>query len=454
MFDPVDIAKLTQGRWLGTPPAQAPLLFGHDTRKPLEGGMYVAIRGEAHDGHDFMEEARAAGATMALVDREIESTIPCLLVSDTIESLAVLASHWRDRLEGTRVLAITGTAGKTTTKDLLQHVLGSALRGTASPASWNNSIGGPMSLLRARPGDDYVILEMGTSSPGEIATLARCARPDVAIITLIGRGHLEGLDSLDGVRKEKLSLLDSLAPGGTAIIHEDGQDVQVPEGTTLFRHGDGAAACPGLVSRDSGVIRLNDGSIFTFPIAGRHQAINALAVIAAARDAGMEDQAISDALATSVPSKGRGAESTTGGIRFIDDAYNANPESVAAALDAFPEVESTGRRIVILGDMLELGAQEDHLHAALLEPILASHARMAIDEVILIGRAMESLAAQIQDTASLAVSHWNALDEPAMDSVVSRLASGDLVLIKASRGMRLEQIIRKTGGLESEATTA
>ncbi|MEE2906539.1 MAG: UDP-N-acetylmuramoyl-tripeptide--D-alanyl-D-alanine ligase [Planctomycetota bacterium] len=448
------MAEITNGRWLNEPPPIAPLKIGHDTRESLKDGLYVAIRGHTHDGHDFLDAAIESGAVMALVDREVESSIPCLLVSDTLVALSALAARWRDQLAGTRVFAITGTAGKTTTKDLLHHVLGTAQRGSASPASWNNAIGGPMSLLRARPGDDYVVLEMGTSSPGEIAALARCARPDVSIITLIGHGHLEGLTSLDGVRAEKLSLLDFMAPGGTAIVHQDDSDIEPPPSIALLRHGASTNADPRLASRADGVLILGDGARFSFPMAGRHQAVNAVAVIAAARIAGLSDAAISHALETASPSRGRGAESVVGGVRFIDDAYNANPESVAAALEAFPELTTTGRRIVILGDMLELGDQQGVLHEAIARPLLESNARASIDEVLLVGPAMASLAAHSDMSGTCPVSYWKLLDDAALHSIAGRLAAGDLVLIKASRGMRLERIVEWVGNRESEAATA
>ncbi len=454
MFDPVDMATMTRGRWLGPCPTTPPVCFGHDTRESLEGGAYVAIRGESHDGHDYLEAARSAGAVMAIVDRAVDASIPCLLVEDVLAAIATLAGHWREQLAGTRVIAITGTAGKTTTKDLLHHVLGSSLTGSASPASWNNHIGGPMSLLRARPGDDYVILEMGTSSPGEIASLARCARPDVGIITLVGRGHLEGLQSVEGVRKEKYSLLDHLSSEGMAIVHDDGHEVDVRNDVTVLRHGDRPSSDPRLMARDADGLHLSDGSRFVFHVPGRHQAINALAVIATARIAGLGDDRISEALSSSLPSAGRGTELLRSGVRFVDDAYNANPDSVAASLAAFPEVPSDGRRIVILGDMLELGEEATDLHADLKGAIQASHDRRAIDHLFLVGQAMSSLANQVRDHGPCPVTAWERLDDAAIDHIVSAFHPGDLVLIKGSRGMRLERIIRKTGDLESEAATA
>ena len=182
--------------------------------------------------------------------------------------------------------------------------------------------------------------------------------------------------------------------------------------------------------------------------------MNALAVITAARIAGLSDESISKALSTASPALGRGAELVVSGVRFIDDAYNANPESVAAALEAFPEVVTSGRRIVILGDMLELGDQQGALHEALARPLREAHARTALDEVLLVGPVMASLADQLDMSGACPVTHWKSLDTAALTSIVGRLAVGDLVLIKASRGMRLEQIVDWTGNRESEATTA
>lgn len=454
MFTPDEMARITNGSWLESSPEQGPVCIGHDTRDRLDGGAYVAITGANRDGHDYLEEAVESGARMAIVEKPIEATIPCLMVDSSLEAIARLASHWRDVIEGTRVIAITGTAGKTSTKNLLHHVLGQTFSGTASPASWNNSIGVPMSLLRARRGDEYVILEVGTSSPGEIEAMARIVRPDIAIITLIGNGHLEGLASIEGVRREKVSLLGHVAAGGTAIVHDDGHDVRVPEEVGVLRHGISSTSTPCLSSRMNGQLGLRDGSSFAFSIPGPHQATNALAVIAASRLCGMTDPQINVALQAAGPSDGRGAMAVHGGVMFINDAYNANPDSVAAALATLPEFSTSGRRIVILGDMLELGACSDRLHLELKSPLIESHGRSPIDLLILVGEEMAHLQKSIACEDLLPMNHWNQLDDRVVAKIADQLSPGDLVLLKGSRGMRLERIIEYVDSTESEAARA
>tara|TARA_B100001059_G_scaffold65168_2_gene61359 strand:- start:17613 stop:18980 length:1368 start_codon:yes stop_codon:yes gene_type:complete len=454
MFTPDEMIEATGGRWLGPPPEQGPVCIGHDTRQPLDGGAYVAIRGDARDGHDYLPEAARAGATMAIVEQPVESDLPCLLVDGSVDAIARLASRWRDSIGATKVIAITGTAGKTSTKNLLNTILGSHLEGTASPASWNNSIGGPMSLLRARPGDDYVVLEAGTSSPGEIESLARIIRPDIAIITLIGRGHLEGLSTIDGVRREKTSLLAHVASGGMAIVHDDEQAVRVPESVSLLRHGDLPGSDPGLASRSDGRIVLHDGSSFRFPIPGKHHAINALAVIAASRACGLDDAQIDSALSHAMPSDGRGACTTHGGVIFINDAYNANPESVHASLSMLPEMETNGRRVVILGDMLELGDHSAQLHLELESRLVQTHSTASIAQLVLLGKEMAQLRKSLASGHLPQVSHWETLDQKAIEQIANLLIPGDLVLLKGSRGMQLERIPEYLDSMESEAARA
>ena len=454
MFTPDEMVRITHGSWLTTPPDRGPVCIGHDTRESLEGGAYVAIKGESRDGHEYLPDACESGAMMAIVERQIDSAIPCLLVDDSIDAIARLASHWRDVIAGTRVIAITGTAGKTSTKNLLHHVLGRTLKGSASPASWNNAIGGPMSLLLANRGDDYVVLEVGTSSPGEIELLARIIRPDIAIITLIGQGHLEGLSSIEGVRAEKTSLLRYVNSGGVAIVHDDGHDIDVPESVSLLRHGDSSTSNPGLISRSDGRLTLRDGTCFDFPIPGPHHALNSLAVIAASRACGLPDAEIRSGLASSLPSDGRGARSTHGGIEFINDAYNANPDSVSAALAMLPELDASGRRVVILGDMLELGDQSARLHLELQSRLIQTHSESSIGLLLLIGKEMAALQKSIACQNLLPVKHWEELDDQAIREIADHLTTDDLVLLKGSRGMSLEKIPAYIDSIESEAAQA
>ncbi|MCH2152051.1 MAG: UDP-N-acetylmuramoyl-tripeptide--D-alanyl-D-alanine ligase [Phycisphaerales bacterium] len=450
MFTVDELVRVTGGEWAGSKPSHGPTSIGHDTRCSMPGGMYVAIVGDHHDGHDFLDQAAASGASMAMVQRPVSGSLPQLVVSDSIIALGQLASAWRDGLDATTVISITGTAGKTSTKDLMQHVLQGSLRGQASPASWNNAIGGPMSLLQARRDDDYVILEVGTSSPGEIASLGSIMRPDLAVITLVGHGHLEGLGSLDGVRDEKYSLLDYVQPDGLVIVHDDGHEAACA--ARILRHGDRESSNPRLIAREAGCITLQDESKFEFPWAGQHHAVNALAVIAVARHLGLDDQAINQALATSTPSHSRGCEKIACGIRFIDDAYNANPDSVAASLASFPELSAAGRRVVMLGDMLELGLDSDRHHAELASSIDLAGNPESIDVLLLFGEAMSSLHLQFKDADS--VHYWPAIDDEVITEVAGLLQVDDLVLVKGSRGMRLERIIEYFQQRESEASTA
>jgi UDP-N-acetylmuramoyl-tripeptide--D-alanyl-D-alanine ligase len=307
-----------------------------------------------------------------------------------------------------------------------------------------------MSLMRARPGDDYVVLELGTSSPGEIDALARVLQPDIGIVTLIGQGHLEGLGTLEGVAREKYAMLAHLPRGGLAIVHQNDHPISLPQGVRLIRHGDQPTCDVQLLGRRTGRIDLGDGRLFPEPFSGRHHAINALAVIAVAQHLGLSDATIAEGFSRATLSASRGREITHRGICFIDDSYNANPESVAASLAAFAERSTQGRRIVILGDMLELGSAQDRLHRALCEPILELHRRTPLNALVLVGPAMRALARQLEDECLPLSHHLGGPDS--VRALADTLSRGDLVLLKGSRGVALERIIDHVRTRESEAT--
>ncbi|MEO0631812.1 MAG: UDP-N-acetylmuramoyl-tripeptide--D-alanyl-D-alanine ligase, partial [Planctomycetota bacterium] len=256
-----------------------------DTRELSPGQLFVALPGERTDGHDHLQQAADAGATIALVERDIEAPAGMTLVKvDSCRTaLARLASAYRATLRSTRVVGVTGSNGKTTTVRLLDHVLGSALRGSASRKSFNNELGLPLTILNAKPTDQYLVCEIGMSNPGEIQKLAAIARPDVGVITSIGRAHLEAFGTVAGIAKEKASLLFELAESGIGIVTADSDEIEpaLPPGVPMIRFGERDTADLRLTSiepsREGVRFQLNDRAWFEVPLVGAHNAWNAAA---------------------------------------------------------------------------------------------------------------------------------------------------------------------------------
>lgn len=488
-FDPANIRAAVGGKWLHRPdtsvtapqrarPTQPGGVgdvegdvegVGIDTRQPLSGKMYIAIRGECHDGHAFLNDAVQAGAMLLLVDHmpadiSIPADVGIIEVPNTRRALGRLAAAYRQTLTSTRVIAVTGSAGKTTTKHIIHSILSPSLRGTAAPKSYNNDIGVPLTLLAASPGDHYVVVEAGTSSPGEIAGLADIIKPDIAVLTSIGHAHIERLGSLEGVAAEKASLLRHMrgqaGSMGLAVITADCPAlrpfVRLVENYVLFGTRDDAdLRLTGRGRDDRGWwFEVNGRHRFHLPLPGEHNALNAMAAVAVARRMGVSDAQIATAMADIQPISMRMEEQLVGDVRVFNDAYNANPESMRASITAF--LESTAdapRRVLILGDMLELGDTSATQHRDLLEWVARHPSAAEIDAVVLIGPAM----AQAHATAGSALQdaigkrHTDAarserlltrpeLTDDEASALATLLHAGDTVLLKASRGMALERI--------------
>ncbi len=451
------------GRWL-TPPADPHMLvrgIGIDSRDLRAGTAFVAIRGEQHDGHDYVVAALRAGACMAVAQQAPQGAAdagPLLLVEDSVVAVQRAASVWRDRLAGggTRVIAVTGSNGKTTTRHLIHTLLSTRGRGTQSPRSFNNHLGLPLTLLGARPGDDFVVVEIGTNHPGEIAPLARIARPDVAVITNIGTAHLGNFADQEAIAREKSELLCHLAAGGVAVLPADDRFLPtlraaVARGTStvLFGRGDQAD-----VRIDSEVETRGAGLRFPvsgcgdihLPLPGLHNALNAAAAMAVARVMALPCDVWPAALArvTAVPMRSQTLRygSKDRPMTVVHDAYNANPDSMRAALDTLVHLDPMdgGRRVAVLGDMLELGAHSEHRHAELAQRVAALAGQ--IHEVVMIGKlsrdAAEPIRRQLGDEHVLVTGPWS---EDLPRRVAARLAPGDVVLLKASRGLGLERLL-------------
>ncbi|MEQ8850702.1 MAG: UDP-N-acetylmuramoyl-tripeptide--D-alanyl-D-alanine ligase [Phycisphaerales bacterium] len=449
------------GSWLQRPPSGEPedpvVGLSIDTRTITPGRVFVALQGERFDGHDFLADGCMAGAPLLIIDRPAAASVIAgehpevgvLLVKNTRATLARLAAAYRRTLETTRVIAVTGSNGKTTTTRLIDRVLSTRFRGTASVKSFNNDIGVPLTILAARPGDQYLVCEVGTSNPGEIAGLARIVEPDIAVITSIGRAHIENLGSMEAIAREKASLLSYIRPGGMAVVTADSGDLRewikpIPNIVTFGRAEDADLRLTSFEHIESSTeprseFTINERTTFPLALYGQHNAYNALAAVAVGRRFGVDDEEIRGALA-SVPSEAmRLQRETIDGIDVFNDAYNASPESMVAAITTFGQLTSGAqRRVVIVGDMLELGDEAAGAHREVAECILRTG---TIDLVVTIGAASlhtaERLAREWAPDRVLMCSH---LDDAQAARIVSMTRPGDAVLVKGSRAMRLERI--------------
>jgi UDP-N-acetylmuramoyl-tripeptide--D-alanyl-D-alanine ligase len=444
-----------------------------DSRAVTPGQVFIAIKGEKHDGHDYLAQAVSGGASLLIVSRELTASaiaalprqVAVLRVADTGAALLRLAGAYRKTLERTKVIAVAGSNGKTTTTRLIDAVLKGAMRGSASQKSFNNAIGVPLTILGAKRTDQYLICEVGTNAPGEITPLARAIEPDIAVITSIGREHLEGLGSLRGVVQEETSLLGGVRPGACAILNADAQllvDTVRPgvfgaNLATIVWFGASEKAdlrVSGVRTTGAGIsFAINERNELSLPLLGTHNAMNAAAAVGVARRMGLEWDVIAKGLASVAPAPMRLERVEAGGGWFLNDAYNANPESMLAAFDTFAqacEAMAPKRRVAVLGDMLELGEATADAHAEVARTLLeratpsGAGSRSIADRVVLVGPNMAK-AREVLETHGVSlemdVSHVSALTEAVVAQIAAQLRTGDAVLLKGSRGMGLERVL-------------
>lgn len=425
-----------------------------DTRTIRPGQIFAAFKGERVDGHTYLHRAREAGCTLALIERGgavegLPEGMTLLEVESTRTALGQLARAYRKTLGSTRVIAVTGSNGKTTTVRLIDQVLGQHLRGTASVKSFNNDIGLPLTILAARPTDQYVVCEVGMSGPGEIAPLAQIASPDIGVITSIGRAHLEKFGSVREIAREKASLLQGLAPGGLAVVTGDAPELEefLLPGSPIVRFGVSEHAdlrLMGIEADERGVrFETNGGQRYELGLLGAHNAHNAAAAICVARRLGLSEAQIAGALAGARGAEMRLDRRSIAGIEVINDAYNANPDSVLAAVRAFGGLTAGGgRRVLVLGEMLELGEEAPGLHEEVGRAVAGSIRRgEGPDFVVLVG----DLARFAQDPIAAELGTGSVVLEPKTGdgrSIAGKLFPGDRVLIKGSRSVGLERVVQ------------
>ena len=440
----------------GNLPASVPGL-SIDSRTVARGEAFFAIAGENRDGHDFVAAAREAGAGLAVVAADKRSLFspdaPLLVVPDVLAALIDLARAARAR-SNARVIAVTGSVGKTGTKDALHLVLAREGETHASTASYNNHWGVPLSLARMARSARFGVFEIGMNHAGEITPLTRLVRPHVAIVTTIEAAHLEYFGSVEAIADAKAEIFLGLEPGGAAVINRDNSQFErlkaraEAAGARVVGFGTRADAEARLIEAsfkpDCSTVRADIlGAEVTYKLGapGRHVVMNSLAVLAAATLVGADLALCALALVSLVAPTGRGRRATLAlpggeGI-LIDESYNANPASMRAALALLGQtpVESRGRRIAVMGDMLELGTHGPALHRELVEPVVAN----AVDLVFCSGPLMHELWQALPSERRGAYAETAAALEP---RVIAAVRAGDAVMVKGSLGSRMGPIVK------------
>ncbi len=449
------VREVCAGSWVVPPTGDYGAARGAaiDSREIEAEQIFFAHRGEQTDGHRFVGAAFRAGASLCVIDDpdaldrdalagDAMSSGPILRVADVRGAMVRLARARRDAMRHATVIGVTGSSGKTTTVRMIDGVLSRRLRGWASRKSHNNTLGVCLTILNAPANGDYLVSEVGTSAPGEIAALRDILRPDIGVITSIGRAHVEGLGSIEAIAAEKADLARELDPNGLALVTGgcaalDRALASHSIAARMLRVGTGEDADVriGGITMDGGGVRFLVGDApFAAPAIGAHNAINGTFAVAIGRAMGLDDDEIRAGLLEGEPPAMRLQVERIGGVTVLNDAYNANPDSMLAAIETLEQFEHAGRRVCVLGDMLELGAMSTSAHREIGERI----ARGSIERAVLVGPAMKD-AYEAQRSSSVDATHH--AERASLDATALELRDGDLVLVKGSRGMRMERVV-------------
>lgn len=453
-FDIREVARITGGTLYPADAKGEVRGVSTDSRTIKEGNLFVPLRGPNFDGHDFLTLAVRNGAAACLSEDVVNGLpVPVIVVKDTLKALGDLANSIRNSFSGP-VVAVTGSSGKTTTKEMLAGILSLKSSGLLTEGNFNNLIGLPLTLFRSRDEFEWMVLEMGMSARGEIARLCEIGLPTVGIITNIGPAHLETLQGMEGVARAKGELFEALPEDGYAIVNADDEYVvNLPVANKVKKvfYGTSETAeirAESIIARGSGVIfRLltPDGNWpVQLKIAGRHNVGNALAAAAAAYVLGIDGRTIARGLEQFQPCCGRMETISLGcDVLLLEDSYNANPLSVHAALQTLSEMNGLGQHIAVLGDMLELGSQSAVLHQE-----VGRQAAKLVDTLIVMGEMNDDVAkgyfegGKTAEKIKKVSSH-----EEAINILRDMIQPGDRVLVKGSRGMRMEKISKALRGM-------
>ena len=442
------IAEFAGGRIASGNPDAMISRISTDSRTIQPNELFVPIRGDNFDGHRFIQQAAERGATGALVEEnwsgQVSSNFALIRVPDSLIGYQNIAAAYRQSLS-LKVIAITGSNGKTSTKDFVAAALGRRFRVTKTEGNFNNHVGLPRTILEATQEDEFAIWELGMNHPGEIAALARIAAPEAAIITNIGIAHIEFMGSREAIAEEKGALAEAIGAEGTVVLNADD-----PFSEAIAKRTRAKIIFAGI---ESGSVRAEDisqsarGSEFTIlegahrcraqlPVPGLHMVQNAILAVAAARAFGVSIEDAAAGLNSTALTKARLQMREIHGVQFLDDSYNANPDSMQAALRTLVEIEAEGKRIAVLGYMGELGDEAERGHAE----VGRAAAALGIDQLITIG----AIAAKISNAAreaGLEKAENVATPAAAADLLGETANAGDLVLVKGSRSARTEEVI-------------
>ncbi|MGA7472820.1 MAG: UDP-N-acetylmuramoyl-tripeptide--D-alanyl-D-alanine ligase [Candidatus Sulfotelmatobacter sp.] len=422
--------------------------YSIDSRTVGLGQLFFAVKGERLDGHDFVEQALQKGAAGAVVRKDRLGRYPqqarLLAVEDTLVALQTLATAAR-KLWGKPLIAVTGSAGKTTTKEAIAHVLGARFRVLKSEGNFNNHFGLPLMLLKLEPEHDLAVIEMGMSHAGEIRALAKIAQPEIGVVTNVAAVHLEFFDSLAGIARAKYELVESLPGSGTVVLNADDEYVsQFGRGFKgkVVMYGTRTAAdvraekiqSQGAQGTEFDVVVGSVREHATLPLVGEHNVLNALAAVAVGLERGLKPSEAIAELYTLAPADKRGQVLQLGNITVINDCYNSNPKALEAMVDALAAMRAK-RRIVVAGEMLELGPAGEEMHRQAGQHV----ADKKID--VLLG--VRGLARSMVEGARQAGtrSEFVASPEEAGEWLAREARDGDVVLLKASRGVKLEKAL-------------
>jgi len=422
--------------------------YSIDSRTVGAGELFFAVKGERLDGHDFVSAALERGAAAAVVRKDqlnrYSAKSRLLAVDDTLAALQTLATAVR-RVWGKPLVGVTGSAGKTTTKEAIAHVLASRWRVFKSEGNFNNHFGLPLMLLKLEPEHDVAVIEMGMSHAGEIRALAKIAKPEIGVVTNVAPVHLEFFDSIAGIARAKYELIESLPASGTAVLNADdeyvsqfGRDFKgrvITYGTkaTADVRCENVRTC-GAEGSEFDVVVAGGREHARLPLVGEHNILNALAAVAAGLARGMKPSDAVAALATLAPPDKRGQVLQLGNITVINDCYNSNPKALKAMVDALAAMKA-GRRIVVAGEMLELGPTGEAMHRAAGQHVAEKKINVLVG-VRGLAQAMVEGARQAGTRSEFVVT-----PEEAGEWLARETHDGDVVLLKASRGVKLEKAL-------------